>query len=307
MKLNELTLEIIKNVSIEVIARHLVRGFITGLHKSPLHGFSSTFLENREYVPGYPLKYLNWKAYARLNKLFVKRFEDETNMRVMFLVDVSSSMDFPYLKRFPVSKKFFSLLCAGSMAYFLREQNDAYGICLFSERVEALIMPSSGASHYRDFFAIINEHALKSSQNVRTSLSQTIHTISNVVPRRTMLVVFSDMFEEYASLEGLRNAFIHTHHRKHYLILFHVVDMMREVNAMEVKPGSILKDPETSNIKSINSASVVREYKEKISDLIKRIRLLASEMNIEYYLTDINEPPEKILLNFYLHRNRLVA
>lgn len=301
-----LTLDILKRVSIEVLARHLVQGFITGLHRSPLHGFSSTFSENREYVPGDPLKYINWKTYARLHKLYVKRFEDETNMRVLFLFDVSSSMEFPHLNRFPFSKKLYSFVCGGAMAYFLRTQNDAYGLALFGEDIITWLPPSSGSLHNKSFFSILNEYAFKYEEGRGTGLSVAIDAVASLLPSRSMVIIFTDMFENYEDLTPIRNALIHLHHRKHHAIIFHVVDVPSEINMDGFTEGKRLKDLETSQERDISSITLIEAYRQVMQELLTSIRRMASELNVEYYLADIHAPPSRLLHRFYTSRSAFI-
>ena len=181
--------------NLEFIASQIVAGFITGLHRSPYHGFSVEFAEHRVYNTGESTKHVDWKLYARTEKLFVKQFEEETNLRSYLVLDTSSSMLFPYPSA-KVSKLRFSVYCAAALIHLLRKQRDASGLCLFSDRIEVLTDAKSNSTHIQTMYAhlqeILQNHSV--SLNKPTSTAQVLHQLADTIQKRALIVIFTDMF-----------------------------------------------------------------------------------------------------------------
>ncbi len=300
----EFTLETLKNTNIEIIARHLVNGFISGYHVSPYYGFSSTFKENREYTYGDPLKYINWKKYAHLNRLLVKRFEQESNMRTLFLLDISGSMDFPMIERYPFSKKIFSCICIAAMAQFLIRQNDSYGIMTFSDRIEDYLRMGSGSLHHRQFINLLNRVVNQQLINKKTSISKVLHDVFISIPSSSLVVIFSDLIEDYNSLESLEKSILHANHKKHYLVVFHVMDTKREVEMEGIPVRARFIDMEIESSRELSIINIKKEYIATIKSLINKIKELWQKTGMEYYTVDINYPPYHVLNTFYLARGK---
>ena len=184
--------------SLELLARQVVEGFIIGLHKSPFHGFSVEFAEHRIYNPGEATKNIDWKVYARTDRLYAKQYEEETNLRCQIVIDTSSSMYYPPApaKGQPfVNKLAFSALAGASLMHLLQKQRDAFGLSLFAEDLEVHTKAKSSTQHYNLLLAQLDRY-LDNPQNRRqTSAAKCLHQIAEAVHRRSLIVIFSDMFE----------------------------------------------------------------------------------------------------------------
>ncbi len=234
MPINQYEVQAISHL--ELLARQIVEGFITGLHKSPFHGFSVEFAEHRLYNTGESTRHIDWKLYGRSDKLFVKRYEEETNLRCQIVIDNSSSMHYPEPdKKHPekLNKITFSVYCAAAVMQMLKQQRDAVGLSIFAEKIETQTPARSSSVHHKLLYHKLEE-ALTShreGKQSRTSAADALHQVAENIHKRSMVIVFSDMFENVAgNMEELFGALQHLKHNKHEVILFHVVDKNREIN-----------------------------------------------------------------------------
>lgn len=302
-----LTYQTLTKTNIEIIAKSIVNGFISGYHKSPFFGFSTTFKEHREYVYGDPIKYIDWKKYAHIQKLMIKKYEQETNMRVLFVVDISSSMNYPLMNKYPYSKKVFALICVAVLTYFLRLQNDSYGILFFGDKIIDYIAPSRGPIHNKNFFSLINKHVAKETEGIKTSLVEPIKYGCFSLPKRSTIIVFSDFIQESLDISELRNVVLLFNSRMHYPIFFHVIDMLREVELTQISSPVFLRDVETLNKIEISHLSILESYQEQMKKILNEVSLLFKSVGGEYILADINNTPDLILNTFYLFRKRWIG
>lgn len=188
---------------LEWFARQVVAGFITGLHKSPFHGFSVEFSAHRHYIPGDSIKNIDWKLYGRTNKYFVKQYEEETNLRCQIVIDQSSSMYFP--KDTPYDKIKFSIFSAAALTHLFRSQRDAIGLSLVSETVDTYLPPKLSASHIQYLYDRL-EYALDHpTKGVGTNLASVLHQIADRTPKRSLILLFSDLLPKE---EGDIDAFL---------------------------------------------------------------------------------------------------
>ncbi len=224
---------------LEFIAKQVVEGFITGLHKSPFHGFSVEFAEHRLYNTGESTRHIDWKLYARTEKLFVKRFEEETNLRCHLIIDNSSSMYFPFVpnpsfsfteRKDEVNKITFSTYCAAALIELLKRQRDAVGLSVFSDKTEFFATAKSSSVHqkmlYHELEKLIQPH--NTAIQKTTSATDALHQIAETIHKRSLVIIFSDMMDSRSSSEELFSALQHLKHKKHEVILFHVTDKQKE-------------------------------------------------------------------------------
>ncbi len=197
-------------------ARRIVEGYVAGLHHSPYHGFSIEFAEHREYAPGDDLRYLDWKVFGRTDKFYLKQFEEETNLICTLLLDVSESMAY----RGPaaaMSKLDYARSAAAALAYLVLQQQDCVGLTTFDHQVRATVRPGSTPAHWKELIRVMEE----SSPGRETALAPIFHELAERTRRRGVVIVLSDLFDEVeAVLTGLK----HFRHRRHDVILFHVLD-----------------------------------------------------------------------------------
>ena len=220
--------------SIDFKTTQIVEGFMTGFHKSPFHGFSVEFAEHRLYNTGESTKYIDWRLYARTDKLFVKRFEEETNLRAMFVLDSSSSMFFPYNKTQKEEKnnKFsFSVYACGVIMQILYKQRDAFGLSFISKEIDYISPIKTNLAHKQYLFTLL-ENKIKTKENLSqiTCINKALHSLSEQIHRRSLFIIFTDLFSDSFSAEELIDSLRHLKHNKHEVILFHVFDNQKEVN-----------------------------------------------------------------------------
>ena len=197
--------------NLELLAKQVVEGFITGLHKSPFHGFSVEFAEHRIYNPGESTRHIDWKLYGRTDKLFTKKYEEETNLRCQLLIDCSSSMFFP---KDGLSKFEFSVYAAASLIELLKRQRDAVGLSLFNEKLELHTQAKSSLSHHRYLYSELEERLRAYAEQTKkaTNTVQLLHDIAELTHRRSLVVIFSDLFDDPSRLDELFQALNHLKH-----------------------------------------------------------------------------------------------
>ena len=250
---------------LEFYAREVVEGFITGLHKSPYHGFSVEFAEHRLYNPGEPTRNIDWKLYARTDKLFVKRFEEETNLRCQLVIDTSASMYYPPdAANTPENptKLLFSVYASAALLYLFKQQRDAVGLSFFGNDLGETFQPRSNAVHVQYLFsrleAILNSPPPKPPH--LTSVADTLHLIAEAVHKRSLVIIFSDMLDKADDPEPLFHALQHLRHNRHEVILFHVTDKASELDfAFDNRPYRFV-DVETGQEIKLNVSEIRDKY-----------------------------------------------
>jgi len=291
---------------LDFFAQRVVEGFITGMHKSPYHGFSVEFAEHRLYNAGESTKHIDWKLFGRTDKLFVKRYEEETNLRAHILIDISSSMHFPYKEKNATSKLAFSVYSTAALIYLLRKQRDAVGISLFSDRIEFQSESKLSLTHAKLLYSKLEE--LIDTNNIQlnktTTVTQTLHEIAEKIHKRSLIVIFSDMLDNETE-DNIFNALQHLKHNKHEVILFHVTDHQKEIDFnFENRPYKFI-DMETGETLKLNPNNVRDEYKKSVSDFFNRLKLRCGQYQIDIVQADINKDFKNVLVPFLLKRKKL--
>ena len=289
--------------NLELIAKYVVEGFITGLHKSPYHGFSVEFAEHRLYNTGESTRHIDWKLYARTDKYFIKRYEEETNLRCNILIDISSSMLFPYKKDF--NKLLFSIYSAAALINLLSRQRDGVGLTFFDDEIELKTESKINNAHIRFLYARLQE-LMDSSVNIhkKTSVAKNLHKIADMIHKRSLVIIFSDMFE-YENKEDIFNALQHLKHNKHEVLIFHVFDSNFELNFNYQNRPYRFVDIETGESIKINPNRVREQYKSQISSFFDEIKLKAGQFHIDFIQADINEDFKDVLVKYLLKRQKL--
>lgn len=296
--------------SLEFIASQVVEGFITGLHKSPFHGFSVEFAEHRLYNTGESTKHIDWKLFGRTDKLFVKRYEEETNLRCQIVVDNSSSMYFPVKDKISINnpnKITFSVYAAAALMNLLKKQRDAVGLSLFSDQVELHTRARSTTVHQKYLFTELEKLLNPIEENVhkKTFATQALHDISEQIHKRSLVVIFSDMFETSSSINELFSALQHLRHNKHEVILFHVVDQAKEIEfAYDNRPYKFI-DMESGKEIKIHPYEVKEQYVKSIKEFKKELQLRCGQYRIDFVEADINKGFKQILLPYLLKREKM--
>ncbi|HZU95470.1 MAG TPA: DUF58 domain-containing protein [Planctomycetota bacterium] len=279
-------------VNLGLTARWIVEGFIAGLHASPFHGFSVEFAEYRQYVPGDDLKHFDWKALARSDRMYVKKYHSETNTRAHVLLDCSASMGFGE----PVTKLRYGAAIAAAISYLMMLQQDAAGAVLFSDRVLRYVRPRSAMTHFREL-----AQALDSARPATTTnAAQALHELAETVKARGLFVLVSDLHDDLEKVVlGLR----HLRFKGHEVLLFHVLD--KDEVAFPYRTLSEFKDLETGERIQVHPQVVRADYHRALDAFTDRMRRECSAMKVDYQLVDTKTPFDDVLARYLDRRRRL--
>lgn len=293
-------------INLEFIARKVVEGFITGLHKSPYHGFSVEFAEHRVYNKGESTRHIDWKLFARTEKLFTKRYEEETNLRCQVVIDTSSSMLFPFKEGDIQNKLFFSIYSAAALINLMRKQRDAVGLTLFSDVIELHTDNKTSFTHTQRLFCELEkllEPEVKPPQK-KTKASEVLHHIAEKMHKRSLVIIFSDMMTD-EDPEEFFSALQHLRYKKHEVVLFHVTDKKREEAFDYTNRPYKFVDLETGEEMKLNPNDVRDSYTKSINDYFNEIRLKCGQYHIDLVEADINSNFDEVLLPYLIKRKKL--
>jgi uncharacterized protein (DUF58 family) len=298
-----LDLQKIREIStIDLLARQMVEGFITGLHKSPYHGFSVEFAEHRLYNTGESTKDIDWKVYARTDKLFTKRYEEETNLRCQLVIDNSSSMYYPVKSKAKIT---FSVMAAAALAYLLHKQRDAVGITTFSDTIEYQSQVRSTRAHLHKLFIELQKLMEQNRAEKKTAVANVLHQIANKIHKRSLVIIFSDMFDNKEEIKDIINALHHLKHNNHEVLLFHVTDPKTEFEFNFEERPYIFIDLETKDKVKIQPSEVRDYYQNEIKKYYYDLKLKCGQFKIDFIEADINEDFDRILSSYLIKRARM--
>jgi uncharacterized protein (DUF58 family) len=302
MPINRLKIEPFKKL--ELFAKKVVEGFITGMHKSPFHGFSVEFAEHRLYNTGESTRHIDWKLFARSGKLFVKRYEEETNLRCQIVIDISASMQFP--KDSENNKLNFSIYSAAALCELLKQQRDAFGLTLFENEIVKHFAPKGSPSHQKLIYNSLEEILDKNFESKNTSAAKTLNQIAEIIHQRSLVIIFSDMFDNSSENEELFSALQHLKYRKHEVILFHVVDKSKEIDfEFENKPYHFI-DLESGEEIKLNPSQIKEQYQQSINQYKDLLKLKCGQYKIDFVEADINKGFDNILYTYLVKRNKMI-
>lgn len=291
---------------LELLANQVVEGFISGMHKSPFHGFSAEFAEHKVYNTGESTKHIDWKLFAKTDRLYTKQFEEETNLRCHIIVDNSSSMHYPKLKtkqHFYENKIGFSVLAAAVLMNLLKKQRDAVGLSVFSDSYE-YYAPEKGSDRHHRMILNALENLLKESVVKKSTDTITfLHQIAEKIHRRSMIVLFTDMFQTEDE-DKLLSALQHLKHNKHKVVLFHVIDGKTEIDFdFDNAPRKFI-DVETGEEISVFAENVKAAYEKQVSVFFKKLALSCAQNKIKYVPVSIRDDFEKIMLTYLVEKQK---
>ena len=292
--------------NLELLAAQVVEGFIIGLHKSPFHGFSVEFAEHRLYNPGESTKLIDWKVYARTDKLFVKKFEEETNLRAQIVIDTSSSMYFPKERLGnELNKLQWSSLAALSLMNLLKRQRDAFGLSLFDDDVHIHTKAKSSTTHYRLLMTYLDKLISDEVDNKSTAVVDTLHRIADNINRRSLVIIFSDMFDRLDNPDALFSALQHLKYNKHEVVLFHVIDKKyEEAFEFDNRPHEFI-DMESGERVKLQSNQVREFYQEKVAAYKEALKMKCLQFKIDFVETDIRQGFVPVLETYLVKRKKM--
>ncbi|KAA0989679.1 DUF58 domain-containing protein [Dyadobacter aurulentus] len=288
--------------NLEFLAKQLVEGFITGLHKSPFHGFSVEFAEHQLYNTGESTRNIDWKVFAKTDRLYVKRYEEETNLRCHILLDTSSSMYYP---EDSYGKMTFSVMAAASLTYLLQRQKDAVSLCTFSENIEIQTAVKSTPSHVHKIMLDLENQLAAKRPLLKTSVSEVLHQIAEKIHKRSLVVIFSDMFDNLENADKIFSALQHLRHNLHEVLLFHVTDRKTEEDfAFENRPYEFI-DLETGEKIKVQPEQVRESYKEFVRDFYTKLKLKCGQYKIDFIEADIAKGFDPILMAYLVKHSKM--
>jgi uncharacterized protein (DUF58 family) len=280
--------------TLELKARTIVEGFLTGLHRSPFKGFSVEFAEYRQYIPGDDLSTIDWKVYARSDRHYVKKFEEETNLDCHVMLDVSASMDYGTRG---MTKYEYGQCIAASLGYLMNRQRDRVGLTAFDDRIVAMLPPSARAGHLRTLLVTLDRLEI----GKRTDFAKPLHQLAESLTKRGMVVVISDLLDDPERvIRGLR----HFRFRGIDVIVFHVLDP--DETEFPFERATRFEDPETSEEVMAVPVIVRRAYLESIGALIDRYKRELGSTGIDYHLLSTTQPLELALMAYLSTRERVL-
>jgi len=285
---------------LELLANQVVEGFISGMHKSPFHGFSAEFAEHKVYNVGESTKHIDWKLFAKTDRLYTKQFEEETNLRCHIIIDNSSSMHYPKLKtnqNFFENKIGFAVLASAVLMNLLKKQRDAVGLSVFSDAYEYYAPEKGSDRHHRMILNTLENLLKEPTEKKSTNTITFLHQIAEKIHRRSMIILFTDMFQT-GKEEELFGALQHLKHNKHKVVLFHVIDEKTELNFdFDNAPRKFI-DMETGEEVSVFADNVKEEYEKQAASFFKKVALNCAQNKIKYVPVSVSGDFEKIMLTY---------
>lgn len=281
---------------LELRARRIVEGYVAGLHRSPYQGFSNEFAEHREYVPGDDLRYVDWKVYGKTDKVYLKQFEEETNLVCYLLLDTSESMQYRS-DAAPLSKLAYAETAAAALAYLVLHQRDSVGLVTFDDQIRQLVRPSSNPTQLKEVIGIM-EHARAASKS-RTG--PIFHELAERLTRRGIVVILSDLFDDLeAMLAGLR----HLRHRRHDVIVLQLLDPA-EID-FPFQQTTMFRGLEALGKVTVEPCSLQAAYRHELQSFLKQLRVGCRSQQIDYLLVRTDEALSSVLNSFLSARRKRV-
>lgn len=289
---------------LEMLANQIVEGFISGMHKSPFHGFSAEFAEHKVYNVGESTKHIDWKLFAKTDRLYTKKFEEDTNLRCHIIIDNSSSMHYPKLENnesFFQNKIGFSVLASAVLMNILKKQRDAIGLSVFSDSYEYYSPEKGSDRHHRMILNALENLLEKPKVQKTTDTIKFLHQIAEKIHRRSMIILFTDMFQS-GDEETLFTALQHLKHNKHKVVLFHVIDTKTELNFdFDNAPRKFI-DLETGDEVVVFADNVKEEYEKGVNAYFKKLALTCAQNKIKYIPVGVSDSFDKILTAYLVEK-----
>ncbi|MDB2556136.1 DUF58 domain-containing protein [Flavobacteriaceae bacterium] len=296
----------IKNL--ELLARQVVEGFITGMHKSPFHGFSVEFSEHKLYNKGESTRHIDWKLFAKTEKLYTKKYEEETNLRCHIIIDNSASMYYPIVKEQrldQLNKIGFSAVAAASLMEVLKRQRDAVGLSIYADSYQ-YYAPEKGSDRHRKMLLQQLENLLTTTSNATTETYAYLHEIAKKIHRRSLLFLFTDMFQSNTHQEELFEALRHLKYNKHEVVLFHTFDSKTEFKFDFDNSPKKFVDIETGEEVNLFAENIQENYTKLVDSYFKELKNKCLQYKISYVPVDIQEGFHQVLVRYFLSRQKMM-
>lgn len=293
---------------LELKARTIVEGFISGLHRSPYHGFSVEFAEHRPYNKGDDFKHIDWKVYGKSERFYVKRYEAETNLRAHIALDISSSMYFKHFADW--SKLRYSIHFAASLMYMMNRQRDASGMLFFDDQIRNEIPAKSSQSHLRRMFTelekLLEEEKQSSGLKRKSASANALHSLAETLKRRSLVIILTDLFENVEGHDALISALKHLRHQKHEVLLFNVLEHQSERDLDFADGKFLFQDLETGSEMELIPSQVKEDYRKKVSEYTHQFKIACSNARVDFEEINTQRPFDLALLAYLNKRKRLM-
>ena len=291
--------------SLELLAKQVVEGFITGMHKSPYHGFSVEFAEHRLYNPGESTRHIDWKLYGRSDKLFTKKYEEETNLRCQIVIDHSSSMFFDHEG---LTKYEFSTYAAASLIELLKKQRDAVGLTVYSEEIEIHTPAKTSFAHHRFLHHELEQRLLQydGATKRKGNSIDAIHSVAELSHKRSLIILFTDLLEDPSKQSEFYDALLHLKHKQHEVIVFHVIDRKLEVEFdLDTRPYELI-DMETGERVKLSPANFKEHYQSEMQSYLNTVGTWMQNNGFDFIPTDLREGYHNILIQYLRKRQKML-
>ncbi|WP_461443863.1 DUF58 domain-containing protein [Maribacter sp.] len=295
--------------NLELLANQVVEGFISGIHKSPFHGFSAEFAEHKIYNNGESTKHIDWKLFAKTDKLYTKRYEEETNLRCHMILDSSASMYYPEVKNLSVNdlnKIGFGVLSIAALMNILKRQRDAVGLSVFSDQYNFYSPEKGSERHHQMLLAKLSEISLDKTPAKETETYAYLHLIAEKIKRRSLIFLFTDMFQTATDDERLFDALRHLKYNKHEVVLFHLIDKSTEQEFdFENTPKRYI-DVETGAHIDLYAENVKEAYEKSVATYFDALKLKCAQYKMKYVGVDVRGDFSKVLNTYMVERQKFL-
>ncbi|WMI69358.1 DUF58 domain-containing protein [Mangrovimonas sp. YM274] len=295
--------------NLELLAKQVVEGFIAGMHKSPFHGFSAEFAEHKIYNRGESTKHIDWKLFAKTDKLFTKRYDEETNLRCHLIIDNSSSMHYPEMRQFSIdhlNKIAFSALASASLMHILKKQRDAVGLSIYSDAYDYYAPEKGSERHHQMLLHRLSDMVMVKPEQRQTETYTYLHQIAEKIHRRSLIFFFTDMFQTSTNEANLFEALRHLKYNKHEVVLFHVFDKKKELQFDFDNTPKRFIDVETGEYINLYPDTIKDNYEEAVGTYFNELRLKCGQYGIKYVEADIKKDFDKVLTTYMIERNKFL-
>ena len=296
-------------LNFDLLAKSIVEGFISGMHKSPFHGFSAEFAEHKIYNNGESTRHIDWKLFAKTDKLYTKRYDEETNLRCHLIVDNSSSMHYPKQPQQDIdhlNKISFSALAAAAVMQLLKKQRDAVGLSVYSDALDYYAPEKGSERHHQMLLDCLATTATQAPQSAGTKTYEVLHQIAEKLHRRSLIFLFTDMLQPEQETDKLFESLRHLKHNKHELVLFHVYDKATEYNFKFDNAPKRFVDVESGAAVDVHPEALQQSYEAAIEAYFKDLRTTCGQYKINYVGVDIKEGFDKLLTAFLVERQKFI-
>lgn len=293
--------------NLDLLAKQVVEGFIAGMHKSPFHGFSAEFAEHKSYNQGESTKHIDWKLFAKTDRLYTKRYDEETNLRCHLILDASASMYYPetvFGGIAHLNKIGFSALACAALMQILKKQRDAVGLSIYSDAYDYYAPEKGSERHHQMLLNQLSNAIVKPSSCKATDTYTYLHQIAEKIHRRSLIFLFTDMFQTTTNELKLFEALRHLKHNKHEVVLFHVIDKQKELDfEFDNRPRKFV-DVETGEQIDLYPENIKETYEAVVTEYFSSLKLRCAQYRIKYVEADINAGFNPILTTYMIERQK---